>query len=434
MAYKIASVRPGGLAARHGLRAGDAIELINGEPLIDQVDFEALTARSRVRLTVVKADGERREITIIKPREAALGLDMEPAFNEMKPMQCKNHCVFCFIDQMPPNMRKTLYVKDDDWRFSLMMGNYITLTNLSDEEFERLIRRKASPLYISVHAMDPAVRVRMMLNPAAARLPERLDRLKEAGIRFNCQIVLCPGINDGPVLDDTLERLSGYLPNVQSVAVVPVGLTKFREHLPRLENFDADGALAVIRQAERWQARFLEIAGTRFVFPSDEFYCRANVPLPDEEWYEGYPQIENGVGLLRQYEEALAARSRQGKSAGEHGAERKVTILCGTSIAPVMRQWIERYAPPGPQVTVQPVVNRFFGETITVSGLLTGQDLLQAAEACGADEIMIPANTLRSEGDLFLDDMPLTALTDRFRVTLIRGGASLYECLAAQEY
>ena len=429
MAFKIASVRPGGLAARHGLRAGDAIEQINGEPLIDQVDYEALTARSRVRLSVIKTDGERREITIIKPRETALGLEMESAFTEMKPMQCKNHCVFCFIDQMPPHMRKTLYVKDDDWRFSLMMGNYITLTNLSDDEFDRLIRRKASPLYISVHAMDPEVRVRMMLNPAAARLPERLDRLKAAGIRFNCQIVLCPGINDGPVLDDTLERLSHYLPNVQSVAVVPVGLTKFREKLPKLSNFDPDGALSVIRQAERWQKRFLEIAGTRFVFPSDEFYCRANVPLPDEDWYEGYPQIENGVGLLRQYEEALAARSRQGAEAGERGADRKVAILCGTSVAPVMREWIARYAPPGPRVTVHPVVNRFFGETITVTGLLTGQDLLKAAEESGADEIMISANTLRSEGDLFLDDMPLTALTERFRVAVIRGGASLYESL-----
>ena len=431
MAYKIASVRPGGLAARHGLRAGDAIELINGEPLIDQVDFEALTARSRVRLTVVKADGERREITIIKPREAALGLEMEAALTCMSPMQCRNHCIFCFIDQMPPHMRKTLYVKDDDWRFSLMMGNYITLTNLSDAEFDRLLRRRASPLYISVQAMDPEVRVRMMRNPAAARLPERLSQLRDAGLRFHCQVVLCPGINDGAVLDDTLERLSGYLPNAVSAALVPVGLTRFRERLPELRNYDRDGAAAVLRQAERWQRRFLELAGTRFVFPSDEFFCRAEEPLPEEAWYEGYPQIENGVGLLRQYEQALADRARQGLEAGERGAERRVTILCGTSVAPVMRQWIERYAPPGPNVTVQPVVNRFFGETVTVSGLLTGRDLLAAAEAADADEIMIPRNTLRSEGDLFLDDMPLTALTDRFHVTLIGGGESLYEALAA---
>ncbi len=431
MGGKIASVRPGGLAARHGLRPGDTIERINDEPLIDPVDYEALTARSRLRLSVVKADGEKREVTIIKPREATLGLEMDSSFTEMSPMQCRNHCVFCFIDQMPPHMRKTLSVKDDDWRFSLMMGNYITLTNLSDAEFDRLLRRKASPLYISVQAMDPEVRVRMMKNPAAAQLPERLEQLKAAGIHFHCQVVLCPGINDGAVLDDTLERLMNFLPNAQSAALVPVGLTRFREKLPKLENYDEAGSQALLRQARRWQEKFLAVAGTRFVFPSDEFFCRAGEPLPEEDWYEGYPQIENGVGLLRQYGEALKARAAQGRANNQRGAVRRVTVLCGTSVAPVMREWIRLYSPPGPKVTVQPVINRFFGETITVSGLLTGQDLLAAAEQAEADEIMIPANTLRAEGDLFLDDMPLTALTERFHVTLIRGGASLYEALAA---
>ena len=430
MAYKIASIRPGGLAARHGLHAGDAIELINGESLLDQVDYEALTARSRVRLSLLKPDGERREVTIIKPRDASLGLEMESAFTDMRPMQCRNHCMFCFIDQMPPHMRETLYVKDDDWRFSLMMGNYITLTNLDDQEFDRLLRRKPSPLYISVHAMDPEVRVRLMRNPRAAQLKERLDQLRDAGICFHCQIVLCPGINDGAVLDDTLEHLFNYLPYAQSTAIVPVGLTKFREKLPRLGNFDQAGARALIAQTERWQQRFLEAAGTRFVFPSDEFFCRAGLPLPEEDWYEGYPQIENGVGLLRQYEEALAARSRQGQAAHERGSERKVTIFCGTSAEAPMKRMLERYAPPGPTVTVQPVVNRFFGETITVTGLLTGQDLMDAMEKSDADEFMISHYCLRSEGDLFLDDMPLTALQERFHVTVTHGGASLYECLA----
>ena len=431
MPYRIADVQPGGLAARHGLRPGDAIETINGEPLLDQVDYEALTSRSRVRMTVLRPDGTRRELTIIKPREAPLGLTMEDAFLEMKPMACRNHCIFCFIDQMPPSLRQTLYVKDDDWRFSLMMGNYVTLTNLSDEAFDRVIRRRASPLYISVHAMNPEVRVRMLRNPAAARLPERLTRLKEAGLRFHCQIVLCPGINDGPVLDETLEALAGYLPAAQSAALVPVGLTRFREKLAPLTTYDEAGARAVLRQAEQWQQRFLKQAGTRFAFPSDEFFCRAGLPLPEEAWYEGYPQIENGVGLLRQYEEVLRARSEQGRRDGERGADRRVTILCGTSIAPVMKEWMTRYAPPGPRITVQPVINRFFGDTITVSGLLTGQDLMAAAREAQADEIMISANCLRSEGDRFLDDMPLSELTDAFRVTVINTGASLYEALAA---
>ena len=430
MAYSIAEVRPGSPAARHGLKPGDAIERINGEPLLDIIDFEALTARSRVRLELIRADGTPRSVTIMKPRETPLGVTMGRDLTDMKPMQCRNHCAFCFIDQMPPHLRETLYVKDDDWRFSLMMGNYITLTNLSDQEFDRLLRRKASPLYISVQAMDPKVRVSLMKNPQAARLPERLRQLCDAGIRFHAQFVLCPGINDGTVLDESLEALHSFLPFAQTAALVPVGLTRFREGLPQLRNYDKAGAQAVLRQAERWQQRFLADAGTRFVFPSDEFFCRAEEPIPPEDWYEGYPQIENGVGLLRQFEEALRQRSEQGRESGEQGRPRRVTILCGTSVAPLMRQWIDRYAPPGPAVTVHPVVNRYFGETITVSGLLTGQDLLAAAREAEADELMIPASTLRSDGDLFLDDMPLTALTEHFPVTLINGGASLYEALA----
>ena len=260
MAYKIASVRPGGLAARHGLHAGDAIELINGEPLLDQVDYEALTSRSRVRLSLLKPDGERREVTIIKPRDASLGLEMESAFTDMRPMQCRNHCMFCFIDQMPPHMRETLYVKDDDWRFSLMMGNYITLTNLDDQEFDRLLRRKPSPLYISVHAMDPEVRVRLMRNPRAAQLKERLNQLRDAGISFHCQIVLCPGINDGEVLEKTLEDLYALRPECRSVAVVPLGLTKHREGLVKLDPVTEEIAQTCVRQIETFRERHGEAA------------------------------------------------------------------------------------------------------------------------------------------------------------------------------
>ena len=429
MAFRIERVQPGGLAARHGLRAGDAIESINGEPLIDQVDYEALTARSRVRLTVLRENGERREVTIIKPREAALGLEMEAALTCMSPMQCRNHCIFCFIDQMPPHMRKTLYVKDDDWRFSLMMGNYITLTNVDEKEFQRILRRKASPLYISIHATDPDVRVKMMKNPNARFIMDRLRALADAGLHFHCQIVLCPGYNDGDVLRKTLEDLSQMYPAAQSAALVPVGLTKFREGLAPVEPFHRESAGAVMAIAHEFQSRLLPKIGTRFVFPSDEMVLIAGEELPTEEEYEGYPQLENGVGLLRKFEEGLRAASLENTRTA---LPRRVRIPCGVSIAPVMQKWLNQYAPAGVQITVQPIRNTFFGETITVTGLITGGDLIDQLRDADEDEILLCGNTLREQGDLFLDGTSLEQVRAALRpaVTIVPNtGGHLFQAL-----
>lgn len=432
MPHQIASVQPKGIAWRHGIRAGDAIEKINGEPLIDDIDYQALTARTRVTLDLVSETGDKRLVTIIKAPDAPLGLTMGDSF-KLTPRVCRNHCVFCFIDQMPPHMRPSLYVKDDDWRLSLMMGNFVTLTNVSDEEFERMIRRRVSPLYISVHATNPDVRVKMMRNPHAGNIMERLRRLTEAGISFHCQIVLCPGYNDGAVLDDTIGTLASLYPGARSAALVPVGLTKFRENLEKLTPFDENAARGVLAQAEKWRAKLLDSIGTRFVFPADELYCKAGQPYPGEEAYEGYAQIENGVGLLRRFEEALKERSAFGKRNGETGKKRSVLIACGTSVADTMRGWIERYAPIGPQIRVKPILNHFFGETVTVTGLLTGGDILEQTKNEGADEIMICSNTIRAEGDLFLDDMPLDGLAQALspaRLTVVQNsGAALYEAL-----
>lgn len=432
MAHLIEAVLPGGIAFRRGLRPGDSLIAINGEPILDEIDYQALSNKTKLDIKVLRAGGKEESIRIIKAKETPLGLQLADTL-ACKPRACKNKCVFCFIDQMPPGMRKTLYVKDDDWRLSLMMGNYITLTNVDDQEFERILRRKASPLYISVHATDPDVRVKMMRNPGASRLMERLNRLKEAGLHFHCQIVLCPGYNDGDVLRRTLSDLAALYPSAQSAALVPVGLTKYREGLADVKPFNRESAGAVMAIAKEFQKQLQKEIGTRFVFPSDEMVLIAGEKIPEEEAYEGYPQIENGVGLLRMFEESLKAAAEENTKAA---LSRKVRIPCGTSIAPVMEAWMKKYAPKGVEVRVQPIKNTFFGETVTVTGLLTGGDLKEQLKDANEDEILLCSNTLRQEQDLFLDDMPLTALKECLspKLTIVpNDGADLFEALLGHE-
>ncbi len=428
MAHEIVAVQPHGVAYRRGLRVGDSIIAINGEPILDEIDYQALTNRAKLDILVRRADGREETVRIIKARETGLGLQLADTL-ACTPYPCKNKCVFCFIDQMPPGMRKTLYVKDDDWRLSLMMGNYITLTNVDEQEFQRIIKRKASPLYISVHTTDPDLRVRMMKNPNARFIMDRLHALADAGLHFHCQIVLCPGYNDGDALKKTLTDLSALYPAAQSAALVPVGLTRFREGLADVKPFNRESAKAVMDIAYEFQTKLLDSIGTRFVFPSDEMVLIAGEKLPTEEEYEGYPQIENGVGLLRKFENGLAAAAAENTSPAVH---RRVRIPCGTSIAPVMREWVEKYGPEGVQATVQPIRNTFFGETVTVTGLITGGDLISQLKDADEDEILICSNTLREEGDLFLDDVPLGTVRAALKpkVTVVPNtGADLFRAL-----
>ncbi len=428
LAHLIEAVQPHGVAYRRGNRAGDSLIAINGEPVLDEIDYQALTNRQRLDLLIRRPDGREETVRIIKAREASLGLRLADTL-ACRPYPCKNKCVFCFIDQMPPGMRSTLYVKDDDWRLSLMMGNYITLTNVDDAEFSRILRRKASPLYISVHATDPDLRVRMMKNPNARFLMPRLRALAEAGLRFHCQIVLCPGYNDGDALVKTLADLSALYPAAQSAALVPVGLTRFREGLAKVSPFDRESARAVMAIARETQARMLRQSGTRFVFPSDEMVLIAGEALPPEEAYEGYPQLENGVGLLRRFENALSAAARENT---RPAVPRRVRIPCGTSVSPVMEGWMRQYAPPGVSVTVQPIRNTFFGETVTVTGLLTGGDLLRQLHGADEDEVLLCGNTLREEGDLFLDGVSLAEVRAGLspRLTVVpNDGAALLNAL-----
>ena len=402
MAVTITHVAADSIAQELGLQAGDAVETIAGEPIIDQIDYQALTAAAEFDMRVIRGRGGTRTVHVRKQEWEPLGLTLDQSI-VASPRPCANHCVFCFIDQMPPGMRRTLYVKDDDWRLSLMMGNYITMTNISEGEFDRILRRRVSPLYISVHCTDPDMRVRLLRNPKAAELMPRLRRLKEGGIRFHCQVVLCPGWNDGPVLDKTLRELAELWPAAQSVALVPVGLTRYREGLDVIEPYNRESAAELVRWAQARQAEFYQRMNTRFVFPSDEFYCLSGLPLPADECYEDYPQLENGVGMLRQFETDLRWAAEDYPV--EKTPPRRLLIACGTSVAALMQRWCDELAPEGTRVEVQPILNRFFGESITVTGLLTGGDLIdQLRDAC-CDEILICRNTVRNEGDLFLDNV-----------------------------
>ena len=401
MPSAITHVQPGSIADRLGLRAGDVLLTIAGEPVIDQIDYQALTAQRSFGMELRRADGTTASVRVRKEDWEPLGITLDQTIVS-RPRPCANHCIFCFIDQMPPGMRDTLYVKDDDWRLSLMMGNYITMTNISEQELDRIIRRRVSPLYISVHTTDPELRCRMLRNKNAGQIMDRLRLLAKNGLRFHCQIVMCPGWNDGDALARTLEDLRSLFPYAQSVALVPIGLTKFREGLARIEPYNRETATEVVEMARALQARFLRELGTRFVFPSDEFYCLSRLPLPSDEEYEDYPQIENGVGMLRMFETDLAFAAEDYPV--EETPPRRLVIAFGTSVAPYMQTWCDRFTPRGTTVRVQPIINRFFGESVTVSGLITGQDLMDQLKDADCDEILIVRDMIRNEGDLFLDN------------------------------
>ncbi len=407
MAVRIQSVTPASPAHKVGIRPDELIVSINGEPVLDEIDYQALSA-DRDLLLVVADPSSQRELRIRKGEWEPLGLCLDET-RSMKPRHCCNRCLFCFVDQLPQGMRSTLYVKDDDWRHSLMMGNYVTLTNVSEEEFRRILRRQASPLYISVHATDPDVRCAMLRNPKAGNLMERLTLLKEHGLEFHCQIVLCPGINDGPVLRRSLEDLSSLFPAARSVAIVPVGLTVHRAGLTELKRFDAASASAFLDMIHACQERFLRDLGTRFVFPSDEFYCICHRPLPSDPEYEGYPQIENGVGMLRLLDQECRDAAEDLLPGRKPSSADKKTVLIPTGVSahPFISDLVARYAPETADVRVIAVKNHFFGETITVTGLIVGQDLICALRGIDCDEILLCDTMLRENTDRFLDDMTL---------------------------
>lgn len=400
---RISKVLEGSLADRYRIGAGDILLTINGEPVLDEIDYQALTAQRRLRMSLTTKEGETREIELAKGVETPLGLQFEDSLIG-NPKTCGNQCVFCFVDQMPKGMRDSLYVKDDDWRLSLLMGNYITLTNVGPKEFERIIRRKASPLYISVHATDADLRVKILGNKHGSLLMERLERLKKENLSFHCQLVLCPGLNDGDALVQSLNDLMALAPHALSVAAVPVGLTRHREGLPPIRPYTREEARAVLAICESFQQKALKELGTRFVFPADEIISIAQAAVPSDESYEGYAQIENGIGMLRRFEEELKAEAAEAPAAAQ--AEPCHLLLpCGTALFPYLQTWLKDYLPPWVQTTVIPIRNDFFGETVTVSGLIVGQDIIRQLKGLKGDAVLLCDSLLNSDNEVFLDDL-----------------------------
>ncbi len=420
-------------AERQKIEPGQILISINGEPVLDEIDYQALTAQRHLKLVVATEDGETRDIELVKPLEKALGLSFDDSLIG-NPKTCGNNCVFCFVAQMPKGMRPSLYVKDDDWRLSLLMGNYITLTNVGDKEFERIIRRKASPLYISVHATDDELREQMVRNKNSRKLMQRLKRLKNEGLKYHCQLVLCPNLNDGEHLKQSLRDLMDLTPATLSVAVVPVGLTKHREGLSALRPYTRLEAQAVLDICYEFQAVALKKLDTHFVFPADEFISLAESEIPPDEMYEDYAQIENGIGMLRQFEDGL--KSAQAEDPMQAEAEHKMTILfpCGMAVYEYLKVWKDQFFPKDITANIVPITNDFFGDTVTVSGLIVGQDLINQLSGIPADGVMICETMLNSDNTLFLDDLTPQQVSDALKMPLHvfkNDGYSFYQQIKA---
>ncbi|MBI2161587.1 MAG: DUF512 domain-containing protein [Candidatus Rokubacteria bacterium] len=401
----VAAVRAETPAATAGLRAGDRILAINGRRLRDAIDFQFHAAEDRLDLAVER-DGAPRALTV-RRRGPELGLELEPP-RPAEIATCANKCVFCFIHQLPKGMRRSLYVKDDDFRLSFLHGNYITLTDLGEADLARIVEQRLSPLYVSVHATDPELRWRLLGRPrVSAEILPRLERLAKAGIRMHAQIVLCPGLNDGAHLERTVSELAPLHPQVATTAVVPVGLTRHRERLPELRRLTPEEACALIAAVEGWQARFLSTLGSRFVFLADEIYLLAELlaerPLPPAAAYEGFPVVEDGIGLVRRFEDGFAhavARRRR------PDPPRPVTLVTGEIFGSRLEALLARGGLAGPGVRVAAVPNEHFGRTIGVAGLLTGRDI-QRHLAMLPDlgrAVLVPAVALRDLDGVFLDD------------------------------
>lgn len=398
------------IADEIGIEPGDIIVSIDGQKLKDILDFKFYSASDEYELEILKTDGSTEIIEIINEDYEELGVEFENGLLD-KPQVCKNKCMFCFIDQLPRNcMRKTLYFKDDDYRLSALMGNYITLTNLCEEDIDRIIRMRLPRINLSIHSANADVRSKL-LNHKNADIMPYVKRFAEAGITMDCQIVCCPGINDGDDLDNTITQLAKYYPQVQSLSVVPVGLTKYREHLPNMVRFDKIKAEELIKQVEAHQKRCVNEFGSHFVYASDEFYVKADYPLPMPEVYEGYLQIENGVGLLT----SLKDEFEQAKSDFKK-ADFKKTIATGFSAAPFIKSLVDTVTD---NVDVVAIKNTFLGETITVAGLVTAGDLI--AQLKGRDlgkELLIPRVMLNHDM-IFLDDKTIEDVENELNVKVV---------------
>lgn len=420
----VKTVEPGSIADELGIEPGDKLLSIDGHEIEDIFDYQYYVEDEEILLLIEKPDGEEWELEIEKDPDEQLGIGFGQGLMD-EYHSCRNKCIFCFIDQMPQGMRDTLYFKDDDSRLSFLQGNYITLTNMSDHDVERIVKYRLEPINISFQTTNPELRCRMLHNRFAGDALKKVDILYQGGIEMNGQIVLCKGVNDGEELERTIRDLTRYLPLLKSVSVVPVGLTKYREGLYPLEPFTKEEAREVLSVIHGWQEKIYEEYGLHFIHAGDEWYLLAEEDLPEEERYDGYLQLENGVGMLRllinEFEEAFAALPA-GDICGTTeaaGARRELSIATGRLAYPYLKRIAEQMEEKYPFLTVHvhSIRNDFFGERITVSGLITGQDL--TAQLKGKElgsRLLIPCNMLKTDEDVFLDDYTVKDVSDALQV------------------
>lgn len=416
MKNQIAVVKPGSIAEEMEIEVGDLLLSINGEPVKDIIDYKFLISDEFVNIEIEKKNGEVWELEIEKDYDEDLGVQFKEAILD-RPRSCHNKCIFCFIDQLPAGMRETLYFKDDDSRLAFLQGNFVTLTNMNEEDIERIIKYKISPINVSVHTTNPELRMRMTNNRFAGNVYERIKRMAEAGIKINCQVVLCPGINDGDEIEKTIEDLYKLYPQVENLAVVPVGVTKFREGLFKLDLYNKKTASEQLDRISRLQDKYIKEIGKPFVRLSDEFYVVADREIPDAEFYSGFKQLEDGVGVIRIFrnyiKESLSDLKREVKGS--------FTMLTGALAYEEIAKAAEEITSANPKIKIEvkKIINNFFGETITVAGLITGSDIIeQLKDEKLGDYIMIPDCMLRkgyelasNDEKIFLDDITVEGLS-----------------------
>ncbi len=426
---RIAKVLAGSIAQEMEIESGDVLLSVNEKPIEDIIDYLYLIADDYIEIDVQKKNGEIWTLEIDKEPDEDLGIEFEhPIMDCAK--GCDNKCVFCFIDQLPAGMRDTLYFKDDDSRLSFLQGNFITLTNISEKSFERIIDYNISPINVSIHTTNPKLRRRMLGNKNAGNILNRLNRLADNRVHMNGQIVLCPGFNDGAELDRTLMELSDVGEALESVAIVPIGLTKHRDGLPLMRGYTAQTSRMVIEQVEKWQNLFLKKRGTRFVFLSDEFYVMAGYKCPTSEIYEGFKQLENGVGLMTKFSDELKIELESDRNIN---SSRHISLITGTSASEFMQGLADDIMNVYPKckIEVHTIYNDFFGRSITVSGLLTGIDALNQLRGKNlGDALLIPECMLKSGETVFLDDLDIYDMQKELGVRVVPTKVSGSEFLA----
>ena len=434
--HVIGRVMPGSIAEELEIEAGDRLLTIDNTEIEDRFDYQFLVQDTYIEVLIEKPNGEQWLLEVDKDFDEDLGIEFENGLMD-EYRSCHNKCIFCFIDQMPKGMRETLYFKDDDSRLSFLQGNYVTLTNMSEHDIDRIIRYHLAPINISFQTMNPQLRCKMLNNRFAGEALKKVDRLYEAGIAMNGQIVLCKGVNDGEELENSISQLTKYLPHLESVSVVPVGLSRYREGLYPLEPFTREDAREVLRSIHGWQEKIYREHGTHFIHASDEWYILAQEELPEEERYDGYLQLENGVGMTRLLLSEFARgreQLRRERQIPDMSVREELSIATGRLAYPYIRRMAQEMTEdfPGLEIHVYAIRNDFFGEMITVSGLLTGQDILaQLQDKPLGRRLLLPQNVLRSGETVFLDDLTLEELKNTLQVEINIVKSSGYDFIDA---